>query len=280
MRGLCMSGGGSRIDVLLAASLYVTEGGYHPDWYAGVSSGLLSALAIEFGIARKLLVEVIADRIRWIKRRPITNESKFTFWAFWHLVSGKNYLGVQDEMAFIRQYIDEKSWEHYRLIGKPIYGMAVCVEDGEKWIQDLRCLDYERMLLFVAASCRVPFWTEPVLIDGKHWADGGWRDHNPSVEAMKIEKDTTEIVSLSTRPIGKEGYPSGLVGMLNRVIAVYGLETTKEDERMEELYCLEKGIYRQFFRLPDCKNHPYDTNSQRSKKSVAMALDAMKCFKT
>lgn len=281
-RGLVQSGGGSRIDVLLMAMKIISIR-YRPDWLGGVSSGLLACLAYEFDVVSDVLQRAMNDDLRWIKRKPIDNDGRITWSGIWNIISGKNYLGAQEEDKMIQLWITEEQWERYRRLGNPIYGMCVAVEDGERWVQDLRCLSYEDMLLFVSASCRVPFWTKPVAIrrgdEVKHWADGGWRDHNPSVIIMSMyERDTTELVSISTRPIVQPGYPTGLLGMLSKVIGIYGVETTLADEEIERMYCKDNNIRRYFRRLRDCKNHPYDTDASRSIESVRWTMEDMTDF--
>lgn len=282
-KGLSCSGGGSRIDVLLASARYCLSCGYEPDWYAGSSSGLLTVLAIATGVADKVYTDLVHSKIRWMSRRPLTNSGKLSWWAYWHILTGRNYLGKQRVKEVIQSYIGKEEWQRYRTtVCKPIYAAIVCVETGEEMLVNLLDCGYGEMLTVAAASCAVPFWIEVEEMWGEHWADGGWRDHNPGGDALvreiKSGRWCTHLLSLSTRTILEDGYPKGLIAMLSKVVGVFSKGVTEEDEMHEMSVCSIHGVKRCFYRLPDCKNSPYDTDAIRSQRSVQMAMKHIETF--
>lgn len=282
-KGLSCSGGGSRIDVLLAAARYCVASGYEPDWYAGSSSGLLTVLALATGVADSVYKDLLHGKIRWMSRRPLTNSGKLSWWAYWHILTGRNYLGKQRVKEVIGSYISNDDWQRYRVgIGKPIYAAIVSVESGDEMLINLTDCGYEEMKAIAAASCAVPFWIEVDELWGEHWADGGWRDHNPGGDALvreiKSGRWCTHLLSLSTRTILDNGYPKGLIAMLSKIVGVFSKGVTEEDESGELHLCRVHGVRRCFYRLPDCKNSPYDTDSLRSQESIKMTMRHIEAF--
>lgn len=283
MKGLSISGGGMRVlPMMEAARQVVRVKGYKPDWYSGVSSGLIVGLALALGIEDKAIALLREGKLPWMKVKPITDDGKLSFSSYWSILSGKNFLGVQQVDKVLRQMISVEVWENYRnsYTTPRVYGMAVCIEDRSKMLVDFKDLDFEMMIRWACASCAVPFWMKDEEIDGKHYCDGGWRDHNPSVATMLVEKQTTELVSIYTTPKWENGYPKGLIPMLNKIIAGYTIETSENDWALEGDYCREKKIYNRQYRLRDVLNHPYDEDKTRIAASVELALLDVKDFPT
>lgn len=128
--------------------------------------------------------------------------------------------------------------------------VATCLETGESEFLTEES-DPEKLLKIVKATCALPMLSDPVEIDGKHYADGSITDSIPARRA--IENGCERVVAVLTRPDGKghatdytktrgilktmfaKEYPKFFEACMNRmeyyIDSVHYLEKLKEEGR-------------------------------------------------
>jgi hypothetical protein len=277
---LCsMSGGGGRFPILLdALNERRAKGLPEFDAYAGCSSGLLACICDVMGIGLDVYKQVVAGKVKWLKRSPKNKNGGVSWYAIWCMITNKPYLGIQQEDVYIRQWITPKMWDIYCNSSKsPVYGLSFCIETEEPIFFNIKGMEYEDMVKWVSSSCRVPMQVQSVLIDGLHYADGGIIDHNPSQWLMaqiaeKFGKErVSELWSYWTTPYQNIGYPTGFWSMLDKTISTMSSNNSFDDWEYEELVCKSLAINRKAIRMKDHLNSPYDTNLSRLLASVEYA---------
>jgi NTE family protein len=133
----------------------------------------------------------------------------------------------------IHNYIDPE-----RLCRNPFKFLiipAVAIETGELFYADSRNPDLEEIFLdFILASASIPFFFPPVLINEKHWYDGGLRDVTPLAAAIKEHPDEiflvlTFPVTSNFEPILSEAPYGGVLKSLLRVVTIMTNEICSND---------------------------------------------------
>ena len=83
---------------------------------------------------------------------------------------------------------------------------AVALETGQLFYADTRQHELkDKFIKYILASASMPLFFPPVVIDNKHWYDGGLRDITPLGEVFQESPD--EIVVIITYPISHELTP-------------------------------------------------------------------------
>lgn len=141
---------------------------------------------------------------------------------------------------------------------------AVALETGELLVADSRQKQYkDDFLAYILASASMPLFFPPVLIQGKHWYDGGLRDITPLGSAFAEFPD--EIVVILTHPIHPDLSPiirpakaGGALDAIWRVIEILTNEISANDLQLANLincnYPMIPGKRRIPMRIihPDC----------------------------
>jgi NTE family protein len=269
MKVLSLSGGGTYIYGIAEAVKRIAEKGYSPDIVAGTSAGAIVALAY------CVLGDEFYDAVMAFKpteamvKRPFTDGGRLTWSAIWRMVTFRNSLGVQSITPLLKKVITKQqfmSWqanEH----SPEAYVTIVDINTGGRLLMNLKGMPYEVALLCVEASTRVPILTEPLEINGRHYIDGGIRDHNPSGLLLESVHGVTDIVSVYARP--KDSKTTQLTKMswyfiLFRTLEIYAIEVSKAEEKAEiewQKQRPDRTLVQVF--LPRVLRNFYDTNPDR-----------------
>lgn len=276
MTGCSISGGGGRFGLFLQSLIEMRKNGASYDVACGVSSGYLALLCDIMGIADEVMERLLKGEIKWLLHSPLTPSGKLSWYAIYCRILGRNYLGWQQEDVYIKKWITPEMWEQYRSDNsKPtLYGLAVCIETEEPVFFNCKQLDYEQMVQWSCATCRVPLWVQSQKIGNLHYCDGGAADHNASqylVKAKKIKK----LYSIWSTPYIDVFYPKGFYKMFGKIASMQSSNNTADDWETEQLVCDTNGIDLRRVRLKDVLKTPYDTDAGRLQASINGVLSQL-----
>jgi NTE family protein len=154
----------------------------------------------------------------------------------------------------IHNYIDPE-----RLCRNPFKFLiipAVAIETGELFYADSRNPDLEDIFLdFILASASIPFFFPPVLINEKHWYDGGLRDVAPLAAAIKELPDEIYLVltfpvTANLEPVLSEAPYGGVLKSLLRVVNIMTNEICSNDLQICQTVQRNHRIYKARRRIP------------------------------
>jgi NTE family protein len=248
-RALILSGGGGKGAFEVGAvDFLVKTAGLDFQIFLGSSVGAVNAAIL--GMAanyRELLVAVRQLRKLWEDIQG--NQSIYQSFPLGVLdLFSRNALYNPCGLCrLIRNYIDPGRLCQNQ--AKFILVPAVAIETGELFYADSRNPALQNVILdFILASASIPIFFPPVLINGKHWYDGGLRDVTPLAAAFKEQPD--EIYLVLTFPVNENlepvlsEVPYGgvlksllrIVGIMTNEICSNDLQISKYDVRNHPLY--------------------------------------------
>lgn len=277
------SGGGVRVNLLIQSAIEMRNKGYKFDVLCGNSSGLLTALAYAFNI-----LDEVADFLKtsqafgWVKSSPINKDGGLSCMALGRAVTGRSYLGVQDELELIEQFITPSMWAWYRCDKRPpIYTTVVDIANEQEVLINLKTLSWKRAKQYIAASCRVYVMTEPIYIQGVAYCDGGIASHCPAhvlIDHLQEEGHTIgALTSIYTEHIYQKGkVPKWILPATTKLISMLQGFNSRDDAKMERIYSLAFNFKYTYLRLYDDFKHPYDIDPQRAKTSLAKTIEKCK----
>jgi len=273
------SGGGVKISGLLGAAERIWDHhGNEINVVSGVSSGSIIAILWATG---QLFREDVRDTIlkmtlkTFFKRPPVKPNGKFTTYALWQAITGAPALGDQSNLTKqLKKFITVRAWDEYvRNPGSPpVYVGCVDHVNGSRYYPNLK--DYDRLKAFdlVQASSSIPVFTAPVHLGGRKLYDGGNRDHSPTAYMMaKFKNQIEQNITVYTRPKEPCIEPLGQEEAQNmswlenfvRVVDVFNMETSKNDEFQENTFARKYKIKHDHIFLPSIMHSPYDVNHGR-----------------
>lgn len=116
--------------------------------------------------------------------------------------------------------LDGKAFNNPR---RHLYGVMTEVESGKACYPEItNAENYVTAMHYIQASASLPIVSKPVLIQGKHYMDGGCSDPIPLDWAMK-QKDGKKIVVIKTAPKGHRDSPRNpqIAGLMKTVFGKY-----------------------------------------------------------
>lgn len=295
MKGVNMSGGGTRIIGIGAATIDLLDRGYRPDFLTGVSAGSYLALPLAMGKRREvsqLMDAISADMLKvMFDPSPVTKKGGLTKSAIWNAATGKPYLGKQRKsLEAIRQIVSKSEFSDWA--GDPdtpeVWVLAIDYISGSRIFENLKNYAYEDALSLVLASGSIPVYVEAVemVVNGKRrlMFDGGVRSHIACREILEqYPTQVTQMVSIYSRPEDYRDEKSGNWNMadvsvpLFRTFDITGVENSKACEWAETIICQQRGINLGRIFLPPIMQGPYDADPARLKTlKDAAILEARK----
>lgn len=272
MKHLGISGGGTKIGGLFGmAEVLLAEKSYRPDIISGISAGAILGLPLAMGKFDEIREWVLEYSLRdFFSQPPVKQNGRLTLRAYWNFLTGKPYLGKQENLPkTIAKVITPEVFGEYVSGNYPvcIVGAVDFIAGGRKYI-NLKEVDYETCLQAVNASASIPIYTEAVRLNGWYLFDGGVRDHIGTAWILKRYQGVTESVSLYSRPedfqvLPEEFSDRNLLKILARYVDITNTEVSKNDEWMEDAICRERNIRQHKVFLPRVMDSVYDTDPGR-----------------
>ena len=273
-----MSGGSTKIPGILGAADYVfNTHGYRPDLITGISAGALLAIPIalrKWGALKTMSTTFTLDDI--FDRKPVDENNKITRSAKIRAIMGKSSFGTQNNLyKTISKIVTEEDFSRYQKGNYPHCIIStVDFKTGSRLVVNLKSpnITYEQYLLYVNASCSLPFAVEPVKYDNMILYDGGTRNHILSGWVLHMFDNVKSSVSIFSRPedcsniLDVDWNDDNLMAVFERLLDINSIEISKRDEIYEKYMVKEKGVeyFKQIF-IPSVIKELYDTNKSKLK---------------
>lgn len=258
-KALVLSGGGSRGAFEVGAIDYlVTHCGEDFEIFLGTSAGALNVAIL--GSARnhhELTEQTRILKQLWLDIKGNDSIYRRNFGGIFNLL----FRGALYNPTGLKQLLTQ-AVDPFKLCHNPakfIKVATVALETGELFFADSRRPEHrDQMLDYILASASIPLFFPPVIINGKHWYDGGLRDMTPLGAAFKEKPD--EIVVILTFPINAKLQPvlekttyRGVFHALLRSLNILTNEISANDLQlanfMNQYYRLFPGIRRVAIRI-------------------------------
>lgn len=226
------------------------------EYFCGVSYSAIIGVPLALG-----MYNTIIDKTNnlthkdFFKVPPMDAAGRFTFKAHLRALASifapnrfKSF-GVQDVRPLLKRFITPQLFRTYQNGNFPVvYICAVNADTQEPQIWNVKnkSITYDKYLDIVAASARIPVWTQPQIIDGAEYYDGGVTDTNAAGLVLLMNNDIKKVFSVYSRPKGFKGklVPErrGIVGAINWTIDTMLKDVSRNDERNERALCKNKNI--------------------------------------
>lgn len=233
-RALVLSGGGCRGAFEVGALDYLIRGaGEDYNIFLGTSVGALNAALIGQAHSRMELIK-LSGMLKeiWLKirgNRSIYNRSILGPAKLLFSDALFQPCGLQD---LLRRYLDI---DRLYTTSNTVKVSTVAMETGELLYA---CNKNSKMkkdfFRYVLASASIPLFFPAVVIDGKHWYDGGLRDVTPL--GAVFQEDPDEIVVIVTVPLERDLRPKmnyertgGVFQRLLRTVDILSSEIAAND---------------------------------------------------
>lgn len=275
MKHLGISGGGTKIGGLFgAAEVLLEEKGYKPDIISGISAGAILSVPLalkKFDEVRKMVLDFNLDT--FFSQKPIKENGKFTFRSYWNIITGKPYLGKQENLPkILGRVVTREDFEDYVTGDYPacIVG-AIDVITGSRHYFNLKTVKYDEYLQAVNASASIPIFTKAIVMNTEYLYDGGIRDHIATPWILENYPDISETVSIYSRPEDFKLLPEkfsdkNILKILERIMDITNVEISKTDEILENKICEIRSINQTKIFLPRVMESVYDVNKARLRK--------------
>ena len=261
------------------------------DYFIGVSYSAIVGVPLALGMYEEIVNTTInLKHSDFFKVSPMNKKGKFSFKAAMRLLgslSAPNKIksfGVQDVKPILKKFVTREIFNLYQNGNYPPVYICAVNADTQKptiWNVKNKSICYERYLQIVSASARIPVWTQPEIIDGVEYYDGGVTDTNASSLVIDMNKDIKEVYSVYPRPKGFKGKIAperkGIFGAIAWTIDTMLKEVSKNDELLERDLCHERKIKRtQIFPEKYLLDNLYDTTPEKLLQLSQMAKIAVK----
>ena len=181
---LVLSGGGAKTAAHLGACRALREAGFEPIWYVGTSMGAVIGAGLASGVANDELLERMADvGARGIVRNPLAPVAGL----FVHsLLKPGPLRSAIEALVPVRRFAD---------LTVPLTVTAVDLDTGELVLfgsgaQTAPLVDV------LCASCALPMYYPPVVINDRRFGDGGLRCVVPLEPAAELNVDLVLAVDV------------------------------------------------------------------------------------
>jgi len=189
--GLVLSGGGARGFAHLGVIQALNEAGIFPDVICGTSAGAIAGVLYADGYSPKEILKITnsGSRLNYIRLT----------------VPKQGLLQIAGVVRILRNYLRAKTFEELKI---PLFVTATDLNNGR--------VDYfssGELLNVVIASASIPVLFKPVVIDNKHYVDGGVLDNLP---VKPIENICRFIIGSFVNPTGYQENVSNLINIAER----------------------------------------------------------------
>ena len=209
--GFALSGGGARGFAHLGAIKALEEKNIYPDIIAGASVGALVAVFYADGYT--------ADEIL-----DIATSIKFTSIAEGTIPRGGFFktTGIQH---LLQKHLRAKTFEELKI---PVKVIASDIELGH-----VKVFSEGDIIPAVMASCSVPIIFMPVMVDERHYVDGGLLMNFP---VSTIREECEKVIGINISPVTSRQYDGSLKYVIERAMNyMVGANTTEERKMCDYL---------------------------------------------
>ncbi|MEA2714225.1 MAG: hypothetical protein QOK27_2186 [Gemmatimonadales bacterium] len=181
---LVLSGGGAKTAAHLGACRALREAGFEPTWYVGTSMGAVIAAGLASGVANDELLERMADvGARGIVRNPLAPVAGLFLRS---LLKPGPLRSAIEALVPVRRFAD---------LTVPLTVTAVDLDTGELVLFGAGA-QTAPLVDVLCASCALPMYYPPVVIDGRRFADGGLRCVVPLEPAAELDVELVLAVDV------------------------------------------------------------------------------------
>ncbi len=189
--GLVLSGGGARGFAHLGLMQALNDAGIFPDVISGTSAGALAGVLYADGYAPREILHLMNPGSRLDFMRPA--------------LPREGLLQIGGIIKILKSSLRAKTFEELKI---PLYVAATDLNNG-------RAEYFSRGNLIdpVIASASIPVLFQPVLINNRHYVDGGVLDNLP---VLPIEKSCRVLIGSFVNPVGYMDKINGLISIAER----------------------------------------------------------------
>lgn len=239
MKGLCLSGGGTKAAAHIGALKALEEDNIKFDCVSGTSSGSIIATMYALGYTSDEMYEMFNKYSKKIKYIELKHILKIIFGLIFKgkiIIDGLNSGEVIEKI--IQDICKEKDIKNINQIQMPLLIPMVNLQTGAVLIassKEIRRKNSDKITYItdmpigkaVRASCSYPVVMSPCMYKGKQLIDGGIRENLPWKELKNI--GATEVLGICFESIlGEEEYYENMIEI---------------GERALNLVCRELSIY-------------------------------------
>lgn len=200
--GVVLSGGGTRGFAHLGVLQALNEAGIYPDIISGTSAGALAGAMYCDGHSPKEILKLMKSDSRLSYMRPTLPRD--------------GLLQISGIMKLLEHHLKARTFEELKM---PLVVAATNLNNGK-----IEYFSTGDLITRVIASSSIPVLFKPVIMNNKHYVDGGVMDNLP---IRPIEKKCNKIIGSFVNPVGYEELTSGL---LKIAVRTFMLNQAKEAE--------------------------------------------------
>jgi NTE family protein len=184
---LVLSGGGAKTAAHLGACRALKEAGFEPTWYVATSMGAVIAAGLASGVGNDELLERMAEiGPRGVVRDPLAPVAGLFL---------RSLLKPGPLRAAIEMLVPARRFSD---LSVPLTATAVDLDTGELVLFGAGATNAP-LVDVLCASCALPMYYPPVVLNGRRFADGGLRAVLPLESAAELEVDLVLAVDVGPR---------------------------------------------------------------------------------
>jgi NTE family protein len=181
---LVLSGGGAKTAAHLGACRALREAGFEPAWYVATSMGAVVAAGLASGVGGDELLERMAEMgPRGIVRNPLAPIAGLFLRS---LLQPAPLRAAIEALVPARRFAD---------LTVPLTVTAVDLDTGELVLFGAGA-QVAPLVDVLCASCALPVYYPPVVLNGRRFGDGGLRGVVPLEPAAELEVDLVLAVDV------------------------------------------------------------------------------------
>jgi NTE family protein len=181
---LVLSGGGAKTAAHLGACRALREAGFEPAWYVATSMGAVIAAGLASGVGSDELLERMAEAgPRGVVRNPLTPVAGLFLRS---LLKPAPLRRAIEAMVPARRFSD---------LSVPLTVTAVDLDTGELVLFGAGATNAP-LIDVLCASCALPLYYPPVVLNGRRFGDGGLRAVVPLEPAAELDVELVLAVDV------------------------------------------------------------------------------------
>jgi NTE family protein len=181
---LVLSGGGAKTAAHLGAGRALREAGFEPAWYVATSMGAVIAAGLASGVGSDELLERMADAgPRGVVRNPLAPVAGLFLRS---LLKPAPLRRAIEAMVPARRFSD---------LSVPLTVTAVDLDSGELVLFGAGAMNAP-LVDVLCASCALPLYYPPVILNGRRFGDGGLRAVVPLEPAAELDVELVLAVDV------------------------------------------------------------------------------------
>jgi NTE family protein len=179
-----LSGGGAKTAAHLGACRALREAGFEPAWYVATSMGAVVAAGLASGLGSDELLERMAEAgPRGVVRDPLAPVAGLFLRS---LLKAAPLRAAIEALVPVRRFSD---------LSVPLTVTAVDLDSGELVLFGAGATNAP-LVDVLCASCALPMYYPPVVINGRRFGDGGLRGVVPLEPAAELEVELVLAVDV------------------------------------------------------------------------------------